>query len=190
MYFNNPIKIVAFFLVFFTVSMTLGSETQGEATSSKKLPAEKDYRKQLSKLNSANEQIKSLKENILQLIKKKNASKKESEQRQLVGEIVVLHEELKKQTKIYNEQYRIIKYNFPEKGDHSKRQYLPMRVDTLEELEQGVGIESDLTNVRKKVESKYAPFIPKEDFVEQKAKIEQQNENEKDSERKRIVLEQ
>lgn len=188
MFYSNLTKFILALLMCFSLAVR-AADTGGEAEPAKKLPSEKDYRKQLSKLNFAKDQIKVLKNTIQDLIKRKNAEKKEAEKRKLVQQIVAQHEELKVQTKIYNEQYRIIKYNFPDKGDHSKRQYLPMRVDTLEELEQGIGLESDLTSARKKVESKYAPLLPKEDYVEKKAKIEQQ-ESEKNSERERIVLEQ
>ena len=160
------------------------------AVDTKKIPAEEDYRKQSSIRNIAGDQIKKLKSEIKSLIVRKKQTKQKSQQNKIINKMVVLHEDLKKQTKIYNKQTQVLKYNFPARGERGKRKYLPMRVDTLDEIEQGVGIDSDLTRIRKKVEGKYAPFVPKKEFVEHKVKADNSEAKKKKSAREQIILEQ
>lgn len=185
--------VVLLFIVFGSFAVEAEESAEGEAATEvieKKLPSERDYRRQIAKLNSAKEQTSKLRKEIKELIDKKNKTKKESVKKKIINDIVGLHEELKKQIQNYNEQHRIIKYTFPRKGDRSKKSYLPLRVDTLEEIEQGVGLEADLTRVRKKVENKYAPFVPKKDFVEHKLKVDDAKKKKKKTARDELVLEQ
>ena len=60
-----------------------------------------------------------------------------------------------------------IKYRFPAKGDALDRRYVPMRVQSVEQMEEDVGIDAELTMLRRKINDKYKPFLTKELSVKQ-----------------------
>lgn len=147
----------------------------------------KDYSKQMGRLNNLGEKITTLKSDIRLKVRQKKVAKSQNNKIELIYEIVQLHEEYKKRVIEYNELYQTIRYRFPGKDQISNQKYLPQRVDSLEKLEEDVGLDGQLTRIRKKVEQKYDPLLPKEEKVNREAK--KQSTEKKDKKRKRIKME-
>ncbi len=181
--FYNSLRVIICIGLVATISIL---PEQGQ--SKKMMSADEDWTKVLSKMNLREDRIKQLRQELRQVIIEKKKTRSVRVKKAAIKQIVQIHERLKTTIKEYNTYLRSVKYRFPEKGDTTSRQYLPMRVDTLEDIEDGVGVDIDLTRVRKKMEKKYAPFVPKKQALKYKAKIIEQERTSKPK-KKRIRLE-
>lgn len=120
--------------------------------------AEGDYVKKSSKYNVLEKKIIETKKLIKERIKQKNSTKDTKVQGEIFATIVSLHKELDKTIREYNDLGRDLKYKYPEKGDKAERKYLPIRPQSVEEIEQETGIDGVLSRVKEKVEQKYMVF--------------------------------
>ena len=164
-------------------------EPAAEGESQRVRSDEEDWTKQRSKLNKREDKVKALQLEIYEKIKLKKKAKSRAEKQRLISEIVLMHEEMKQNMLEFNEIRKRVKYRFPDKGEYTERRYLPMRIQELEELEKGVGIEAQMTRIKKKVEDKYAPLMTKEAVIEQKAKALRAKQKDKEP-TERLRLEQ
>ena len=149
--------------------------------------AKNDYVEKTAKRNLLEKKILEAKKVIKERIKEKKQTKNTKKQGQIFATIVDLHKGLLKDIEEYNKVIKEIKYRFPEKGDKTERKYLPIRPQTVEEIEQETGIENVLSRVKHKVDQKYKVFTI-EDKEKKKKKPKGPHKKEKDT-LKRIRIE-
>jgi hypothetical protein len=99
---------------------------------------------------------------IRELIHEKNETSDISKKQTLNTEMFQEHNDLVETYKKYNELRYHMKYEHPEKGEIVDRRYLAMRAKTIDELEKEIGLQGRLTQLKKKIDEKYAPFIQKD----------------------------
>lgn len=142
------------------------------------------YQKAISKLNQLQSSIETSKANLKSLIKAKNEWGKKSiapgtTKADLVRQIKENHDELKKQQKEYAEKRNEVRFKFPAQGNVIERRYMPIGVQTLEDVEQEMGLDGELTNVKRKIIHKYQHFLKSEDVekevVRERKRVEQKN---------------
>ena len=165
------VKIFVFMFLFISSSTALsqsddGSAGAGEAKkevkAEKKIPDEKDWAKQVTVLNTKDGRVKGHKKDLLSLIGEKKSAKTEKQKKVIIDQLIKVYGTYQKELTIRNTLKKKLKYKFPNKGQVIERKYLPMRVQSLEAMEEEQGIDGQLTKVRKKINKKYAPFLPKE----------------------------
>ncbi len=146
---------------------------EGEAPATenvKKIAEEDDWTKQANFLSSKEGKAKEFRLKIESLIKTKNSSKDEAKNKKIVNQMIEAHMEFVKATDDYNKLYNKLRYRFPDKSNTKKRRrYLPLRVQSLEQIENEMGVDADLTRLRKKVNKKYSPFLEDELKAKQEA---------------------
>lgn len=129
-------------------------------------PDAKEWYKRTQKLKAIETKIRENNKKLQALIKGKNNGQtivkadKEGDLN-ILDVIVDTHRELVKKHEEYNKERREIKYRYPGGADLVERRYLPLRAPTLEQLEQEMGLDGELTLLRKKIEKKYASFLKK-----------------------------
>jgi hypothetical protein len=69
------------------------------------------------------------------------------------------HRKLTETALEYNTQKAELKYRYPEEGVIIERRYVPLRAQTIEQIEKELGLSSELTKTKKKIDKKYAPFV-------------------------------
>ena len=121
------------------------------------------YGKKLTKYNTYQSEIKTLRASIQDDIKKLNALGKENPERKVIRERIVLaHDDLESAVKKYNEVAAELRHQFPEKDDLSKGKYLPYRKQSLEQIERELDLDDILTEAGKLVNQKYRVFLGRE----------------------------
>ena len=127
----------------------------------KKKSTDNDWAKQATVLNTHEGRIKVYKSKIEELILQKQKTKIKAEKQQIISEMIQAHLELRRETTSYNEIYNKIRYRFPQKGkgSYARRRYLPMRVESLERMENSHGLDALLTRTRLLINQKYKPYI-------------------------------
>ena len=148
--------------------------------------AKNEYVEKTAKRNILEKKILEVKKVIKERINEKNQTKNTKKQGQIFATIVELHKGLLKDIEDYNKITKEIKYRFPDKGDKTKRKYLPIRPQTVEEIEQETGIENVLSRVKHKVDQKYKFFTSDGKKRKKKSKVIKEK---KENEVKRIRIE-
>ena len=125
----------------------------------------KGWTKVEADLNRQETLIREQKKIIQMQISHKNKTTKSSEKQAAVKALIEAQSTLRAEIKKYNEIREKALYRYPEKGDKTKRRYLPMRVQSLEQMESEVGLESELTRVKAVVDKKYKKYNKKDDKI-------------------------
>lgn len=137
-----------------------GASTQSASPGS---GADREWAKRKSKLNVYETQIKELTKKIQHLIQMKNAKSVPLDEKgkpiDVLETIVVTHKKLKEAVDDYNKEEAEMKYRFPEEGTLVERRYVPMRMQTLDQIEREIGLNGELTRIKKKIDSKYAAIV-------------------------------
>ena len=115
--------------------------------------ADREWARRITSLNKLEARIKDDAGKLQTAIKEKNSSGGG------VKPIVQSYDDLVKSMKEYNRQKETLKYKYPEEGEMIERRYLPMRAKPLNDYENTSGFNAELTQLKKKIDKTYAPFI-------------------------------
>ncbi len=167
-------KILLFIL---SVSLCIGAsfttananEGEGEAAApekSKVPPDAAEWYRRTQKLNVYESQVKDLTQKLQDLITKKNHGQTQIKDEKgngsdILDGIVETHKKLVEAHKNYEGERAEIKYRYPGEGDLVERRYMPLRPPTLHQVEKELGLTGELTQLKKKIDQKYAPFVKK-----------------------------
>ena len=130
-------------------------------------------------------QIKERERILEDLIKKKNGTTDPDVRRKVVEEMTAVHSAMLESIEDYNKVSKDLEYRYPEKGDDTKRKYLPMRSRSLEQIEKEMGLDAVLSGAKERVDQKYAPIVEEAKKKEKSARggafaeIEQADEKQK-----------
>ncbi len=149
-------------MLFFLLIATLAQSSFAQLMS--------EYTRKTGQLNILERKVSTSKEEIKGEISLLGIEKDESKQKQIFEDIKKNHEAYLSSVKEYNTVREDLKYKFPKKHDTTIRRYLPLREQTLDEIEHEVGIESVLTRVKKKLDKKYRSFTEENKTPEEEAK--------------------
>ncbi len=125
-----------------------------------------DWTKQITKLNSKSEKVAEYKRIIKKMIKEKNSAQTKEQKHQIIAKMLDVHNRLKKAITEYNELAPVIKYRFPAKGRAYQRQYVPEKLQSIEQMEKEMGLDYDLTHLRQLVQRKYSTMVKDETKIE------------------------
>lgn len=73
--------------------------------------------------------------------------------------MTAVHSAMLESIEDYNKVSKDLEYRYPEKGDDTKRKYLPMRSRSLEQIEKEMGLDAVLSGAKERVDQKYAPIV-------------------------------
>lgn len=119
-----------------------------------------DWMVHASKLKEKLATINQIESEIEKNIEIKN-TKKGSESAAALDLIVEKHKELKKAFEEYNKIRNHIRFEHPEQGDSTERNYRNVRLKSLEEFEDAVGIYGKLDRIQRKLKKVYNIEKPK-----------------------------
>lgn len=143
------------------VSEPAASE-QGAASAEASGTSDREWAKRTSKINVYETKMSDLTKKIKNLILQKNANQKVVDEKgqpvDALKSMAALHAELKKTVADYNKEKAELKYRYPEEGALIERRYLPLRPQTLQQIENEIGIDAELTKTKKKIDKKYSSF--------------------------------
>src|SRR5690606_319233 len=60
----------------------------------------------------------------------------------------------------YNEELRTLTFRYPKKGEEIRRNYIPYREKSLEQIEREIGLDVNLTALKEIIDRKYGPNDP------------------------------
>lgn len=159
-----------FFLVFigalacFSLARAETGEKEGAAESTPKVGggADREWAKRSSKINVYETQIKEATRRLQDLIRAKNEKRHAVDEKgnpvDLLQEITATHKELLAAVKNYNTEKAELHYRFPERGALIERRYVPFREQSVEQIEKEMGLDGELTKIKKKIDKKYSTF--------------------------------
>lgn len=131
--------------------------------------SDREWAKRTTKLNIYETKMKELNKKIQQMIKAKNNNVQALDEKgkpvDVLETITTAFSDLKKTVKDYNAERDELKYKYPEEGARIERRYVPLRAQSIEQIEKEIGLNGELTRTKKKIDKKYAPFVG-EDFIE------------------------
>ncbi len=141
-----------------------GEAAEGEAAKpSPGAGADREWAKRQSKLNVHEAQIKDLTKKVQGLIRLKNTGGAAVDDKgnpiDLLASIAENHKKLKETIAEYSVEKAEMKYRFPEEGVLIERRYVPMREQSLEQIELEMGLDGDLIATKKKIDKKYGSFM-------------------------------
>ena len=125
--------------------------------------ADREWAKRTSKLNIHESKIKDLTKKLQAMIQNKNSNSKMIDEKgqpvDLISQIAASHKELKDTVGMYNKEKDELKYRYPEEGQLIERRYVPLRPQSLEQIEKEIGIDAELSKTKIKIDKKYATFV-------------------------------
>lgn len=143
-----------------------------DTTGGKVIPEEDDWAKQVAKLNTYQGRIKDYRKQIIELAKEKKATDDVNVKNEIVKRMTRIYEELKEEMGYYNKLKAKIAHRFPNKNKYIEQRYLPMRLQSLEQLEGQSGLDVELTLLRKKIQKTYEPFTSEDQKLKQEIETE------------------
>lgn len=108
-----------------------------------------------SQISGLKTKINGKEEAIKEIIKHKHHAKNKSEAEHAVQNLLKEHAELKKLQEEYNEKTQLMKYRYPDVGVTEKRKYERIKVKSIEDYEQMIGLESDVKKSVIKIKEHY-----------------------------------
>lgn len=165
--------------LFFMTAIVVGAQAQekeADAEAAKEAPKEaakpegessdREWAKRTTKLNIYEAKISELNKKIQAMIKSKNnntvALDDKGKPIDVLATISSSHSELKKTVQDYNQARGELKYRYPEEGARIERRYVPLRAQSIEQIEKEIGLDSELTVTKKKIDKKYEVFMREE----------------------------
>lgn len=142
-------------------------DSRGAAPSggeNEKEEADNGYDKKLTKLNTYQSEMKSVRASLQESIKELRGTAKNDPNYNAVKErVIILYEDYDRAVKNFNEVGRELQHQFPEKSNLTKRKYAPYRVQSIEQIEKELDLDDVLTDAGEAVYKKYRAFAPKEE---------------------------
>jgi hypothetical protein len=115
-----------------------------------------------NKITELASKIKAKKGTIQHLIGEKNDLPPKSPRvKGIIEQLVREHKELQKLVEEYGNNVTQLKYRFPERNAKAKRPYERVEVQSLDEMEQSLGIQGSLNRNLKRMRSQYSPGTSK-----------------------------
>lgn len=119
-----------------------------------------EYNAKVSEINKIEAKIKDQRLALHELLRVKMKTKDKAALASAIDEIKILHEDLNKNIKRFNEASRELKYRFPDEGYLTERRYIQLQEKSVQEIEEELGLSTDLKKLKAKVDKKYKPFAP------------------------------
>lgn len=140
------------------------SDGSGEsANAAESNQSDREWAKRTTKLNIYETKMRELNKKIQQMIKAKNNGAAVIDEKgnpiDALETISTSFSELKKTVKDYNAERDELKYKYPEEGARIERRYVPLREQSIEQIEKELSLDGDLTRTKRKIDKKYAPFM-------------------------------
>lgn len=144
-----------------------GGEKKGEGS-------DREWAKRMSKQAIIEAKIKELKKIIHECIEAKNSGHVLLDEKgakvDLIPKIAEAHKELEKAAEEYETGRNDMEYHFPEKGALIERRYLPIHVQTVEQIEKELGINGELTLTKQALDKKYESLVGEKPAIAPKPK--------------------
>lgn len=137
-----------------------------------------EYGKKESRLNTLRSRMAESDKAFAETLEKKNQTKDTVKQRQHAERLVEIAKERNEAVREYTALRQEMMYRYPNKGQDIDKRFAPKKEKTAQELESSSEIDELLTAVKKRVDRKYQPLMPKED-VEAQAVVPRPKEEEK-----------
>jgi len=149
-----------------TPALAEEADASAEAATAEGPGADREWAKRTTKLNilqtKRGEFTKQI-QNYIEIKKTKRIIKDEKgNSLDVLEQIAEAHRKLKEVVADYNKEKAELKYRFPEEGALIERRYMPLRVQTLEQIEREMGLTGELTKAMEKIAKKYATFMEDE----------------------------
>ena len=191
------VLVISLFLIL--PSLALAQESvEGTKQSADGERADREWAQRTSKLNIQQQKIKEATDKLQKLITAKNAGREVRDEKNnkvdVLAEIATTHGLLKTHVEDYNKAKNELRYRYPEEGALIERRYVPMRLQTLEQIEREIGIEGRLDRLKVKSDKKYEPFIGKkpEEVApaepQPKPTLKERSQSEEEKNKKRLKL--
>ncbi len=139
-----------------------GGEHGGEGAAAKPKTNVESYRNVRARVMGYVTQMKASEDKIQMLSREKKSTKDGSKQNELITQMLTEHTDLEKVFKDYQREYSRMVYEYPDKGDEAPRKYTRFRLKSLDELEQGAGLDTDLDRARAQLHKTYGELPPPE----------------------------
>ncbi len=121
------------------------------------------YSKQESKVNTLGARVKEANESFAKIVELKSKTKDPQKQQNYAEQLAAIAKERNQWVKEYTALKANLQYRYPNKGQDIDKKFAPRKERTPEELENSEEIDELLTAIKKRVDKKYAPLMPKED---------------------------
>ncbi len=150
-------------------------EGKGEEGKAKPEGSDREWAKRTTKLNVLQAKIKGLNEELITYVKAKNGGYVIADEKgvkiDVMKKIGESQRELIKALGDYNHDKDELKYRYPEEGALIERKYVPMRGQTVEQVEKELGLNGDLTRTKQAVDKKYEAFVGEKPILAPKATV-------------------
>ena len=120
------------------------------------------YSKKLSEVGSLENRVREGRAAVQALIKSQRSTVEREQQVQIVEQIKERHQQLKTDIEKYNAARADLIYNFPGKADATERKYMPLRTQSVQQMENEMGLDADLTRLKVELDQKYKSTEPKD----------------------------
>ncbi|MCB0420320.1 MAG: hypothetical protein KDD61_04960 [Bdellovibrionales bacterium] len=140
-------------------AISYAESSEGGETQSEKEEVDNGYDKKLTKFNTYQSEMKTVRANLQSAIKElKETSKNDPNFKVIQEKVVNLYEDYGRAVKNYNEVGSELEHMFPEKSNTTKRKYTPYRMQTLKQLEKELDLDDMLTDAGELIYKKYRSF--------------------------------
>jgi hypothetical protein len=126
-----------------------------------------EYSKKEARLNTLKSRIDEANESFARTLERKAHTKVPKRQHEFADRLAEIAKERNQWVTEYTSLRQELKYRYPNKGQDIDKRFVPAKEKTAEELEQSAEIDVLLTTIKRRVDKKYAPFMPKEEETAQ-----------------------
>ena len=127
-----------------------------------------DYNSKVAEINQLEARIRDQQIRMKDLLQTRKNIKDNDKNTAAMEEIKTIHKELNKNIIAFNKATKELRYRFPDEGILTERKYIQLQEKTINQIEEEIGLSTDLKRLRAKVDKKYKPFAETE---EEKAKL-------------------
>lgn len=124
-----------------------------------------EYSKKESRLNTLKSRITEANTNFAVTLEKKQGTRDAVKQRQYADRLAEIAKERNAAVAEYTALRQELTYRYPNKGVDIDKRFVPKKEKTALELENSSEIDELLTAIKKRVDKKYAPLIPREEIA-------------------------
>jgi hypothetical protein len=149
-----------FFLFSFPALANEHEAAPAEAKDGGDAKARREYQDKSSRLKMYDAKISGAEHEIMALAVKKDQEKDPKAQKEIMNRMVGIVMDRNKTAEQYNALKTELAYRYPSQGEALDRSYRTQSKKSLEEIEGSVGLDELLTNTKKMIDRKYAPFVP------------------------------
>lgn len=122
-----------------------------------------EYSKKESRMNTLRGRMTEADEKFARVLARKKETRDTVKQRELAAELAAIAKERNTAAREYTEIRQDLMYRYPNKGQDIDKRFAPRKEKTPQELEQSAEIDELLTAIKRRMDKKYAPLLPKEE---------------------------